>query len=138
MRTGNPIWRCHGSKDRPLVYIQTDASINPGNSDGPLVNVEGELVGINTFILGILTVEIDEVISSLLPSLRIPSGLVVAARIEGGGGPAMSVAAGDVIHAINGTAVLSVEGLVSALKGLEARHPIVLQVARWKADVHHL
>jgi serine protease Do len=75
------------SEGRWQDVLQTDAAINPGNSGGPLLNVRGEVIGINTAILtggsrgnvGVgFAVPIDTV-RQLLPELR--QGTVTRGRI---------------------------------------------------------
>ena len=58
-------------------FIQTDASINPGNSGGPLINLRGEVIGINTAIfsrtggnIGIGFAIPVNLVKELLPQLR--------------------------------------------------------------------
>ena len=71
--------RAFGVRGRELNMLQTDAAINPGNSGGPLLNVRGEVVGINTAIytdaarsanIGIGFATPINAIRDILPQLR--------------------------------------------------------------------
>ncbi len=80
---GRPFYQVPG---RPQQVIQTDAAINPGNSGGPLLNLRGEVIGINTAIvsdrpsnLGIGFAVPINTVRDLLPQLR--TGRVTRGRI---------------------------------------------------------
>src|SRR5664279_2605449 len=80
--------------------------------------------------LGIVGISINDDLKRALPDLRIPSGVIVAARTPGalllGDGPEP----GDVIHSVNTIPVKDIAGLKQALKALHPGDAMVLQVER--------
>ncbi len=77
-------------------WLQTDADINPGNSGGPLVNLRGELIGINVAVFNegegkgtgfsIPVKQISAALSDFF-TLEYSAGFWFGARIKGGAGP---------------------------------------------------
>jgi serine protease Do len=80
--------------------------------------------------LGVLAIGIDKTIAPLLPDLRKPVGVLVAARAGESQYSGDSLQLGDVIHEVNGTPVSSVEALRTALDQLRETDPLVLQIER--------
>ncbi len=80
--------------------------------------------------LGILGIELNPKLAQMFQNLRKSAGVIVAARVANSGGTENSLVTGDVIHAVNGTPVTSLEGLRSALDALKPDSSVVLQIER--------
>jgi serine protease Do len=76
--------------------------------------------------LGILGVEIDSRIAPLVPELRHPYGIIVAARTS----EDIPLASGDVILSVNNIRTTTLDGLRTALQALSSGDPAVLQIER--------
>lgn len=144
--------------DRNRSYkglIQTDASINPGNSGGPLLNVVGDLIGINTAIRGDaqnigFAIPVDR-LHELLPTMldierlrrvslgakfgtTIEENKLVGARIESvaAHSPAdkAGLRAGDIVTAVSGNPTHSFIEVFSALESAPVGKPLDLSVTQ--------
>ena len=116
------------AEQRSTNVLQTDAAINPGNSGGPLLNLRGEVIGINTAIIsdsrssgnvGIGFAMPINAVLDLLPQLR--SGKITRGRIGVAIGPIPQNAVDEFgLKDRNGAVVMSVSpGSAAAKAGLE-------------------
>jgi serine protease Do len=80
--------------------------------------------------LGIIGVQIDRRISSMVADLRMGSGVIVAARTAFGASVDSGLETGDVIHALNGVTIISLEALSGGIRQLKPGDPVVLQIER--------
>jgi serine protease Do len=143
MAIGNPFGLAHtvsvgviSAVERPFPVaeqrfaqvLQTDAAINPGNSGGPLLNIRGEVIGINTAIIsdsrqsgnvGIGFAMPINAVLDLLPQLR--TGRITRGRIGVAIGPIPANALDEFgLKDRNGAVVMSiVPGSAAAKAGLE-------------------
>jgi len=121
------------AESRFAQVLQTDAAINPGNSGGPLLNLRGEVVGINTAIIsegrpgnvGVGFAMPINVVRELLPQLR--AGKITRGRIGVGIGTVPLDAVDEFgLKDRNGAVVLNVvPGGAAAKAGLEPGDVII-------------
>jgi len=112
--------------EKKILYIPVLQENHSMDQLLDLANAEQNLVP----QLAVLAVTFDDRLRQIVPDLRIPSGVVIIGRAADLLGPEVGLNTGDVIHAINGRPVDSVDDLRSALKQLKSGDSVALQVER--------
>jgi S1-C subfamily serine protease len=129
----------------PMLHnlIQTDAAINPGNSGGPLLNLRGEVVGINTVVIAsahgigfaISASTIRPIVATLLAHGRVARASlgVVAVSVT------RQVAYANELPMERGSLVVPIEpGGAGEAAGLQAGDVITAVAGKPVRDLHHL
>jgi serine protease Do len=108
------------------ILIEVDEQEDDEDALADSVKPENNLVP----RLGILCIEIESKIAKLLPDLRQPDGLIVAAKSPDGQGRYIDLKSGDVIHTLNDQPVGSLETFRAIIAGLKIGEPVALLVER--------
>lgn len=155
-----------GTDTEVNTFIQTDAAINPGNSGGALLNIHGEVIGINSNKIGGSTVEgmgyaipisdakpiienlmtkqtrlkVNEdskgylgitgidVVAEYSEIYGMPQGVYVSSVTEGTGAAQAGLVKGDIITALNGEEIKSMEELKNELSNYAAGTTVELTI----------
>ena len=142
--------------ENPLdEFLQSDAAINPGNSGGAMINMDGNLVGINTMNLSLgggsdgiglavpsnLVRNITEQIIKHgrvvrgyvgMSAYNTPSGVVISNVLKDGPADKSGLMPGDVIVSIDGITIDSIKQVVKIVASLEVDQKVTMEYRRDK------